>query len=109
MPFGLTNTPATFQSLMNEVFHPYLRKFVFMFFDDILVYSSTLEEHKFHLAQVIELLQKNQLYANYKKCEFGKNQVAYLGQIISAQGVATNPDKVKTMIEWPTPSKVILQ
>ena len=70
-----------------------------MFFDDILMYSSTLEDHKIHLAQVLELLQKHQLYANYKNCEFGKNQVAYLGHIISAQVVATYPDKVKIMIE----------
>lgn len=76
MPFGLTNAPATFQSLMNDIFRPYLRKFVLVFFDDILVYSPDESQHIEHLQVVLRLLITHQLFANPAKCELGKTQVA---------------------------------
>ena len=76
MPFGLTNASATFQSLMNEVFRSYLRKFVLVFFDDILVYNRTMEEHEGHLHLVLEALKQQKLYANRKKCEFGSSRMS---------------------------------
>lgn len=103
LPFGLTNGPATFQAIMNDVFRPYLRRFVLVFFDDILVYSKDKEEHKQHLTSVLQTLHEHQLYVNRKKCEFGKSQVAYLGHIISESGVAVDMSKVKSMQEWPAP------
>ena len=71
MPFGLTNAPAAFMDLMNKVFKLYLDSFVIVFIDDILVYSSTLEEHASHLREVLGVLRKNELYAKLAKCEFG--------------------------------------
>lgn len=94
MPFGLTNAPATFQSVMNELFRPYLRKFVLVFFDDILVYSSTVQEHVQHLEVVLKILLQHQFYANEKKCCFGNKEIAYLGHVISGDGVSADPAKV---------------
>lgn len=88
---------------MNTVFKPFLRKFILVFFDDILVYIPSLEEHPKHLAVVLEILAQQQLYANCKKCEFGQSRLAYLGHIISEQGVAMDPEKVAAMTNWPTP------
>lgn len=105
MPFGLMNAPATFLALINAVFKP-LRKFVLVFFDDILVYSATEEKHVEHLSLVLETLTTYQLYANEKKCEFGQAQLAYLGHIISENGVAVDPEKVKAVEAWPIPSNL---
>ena len=101
MPFGLSNAPSTFQSLMNEVLRPYLRKFVLVFFDDILIYSPDLTTHVDHLETVFQLLQQHKLYANRNKCKFSKSQLAYLGHLISSEGVAVDPAKVQAMLEWP--------
>ncbi|KAL0439602.1 UNVERIFIED_CONTAM: Retrovirus-related Pol polyprotein from transposon.6 [Sesamum latifolium] len=106
MPFGLCNTPSTFQSLMNMVFEPYLKKFVLVFFDDILIYSKDWGMHLVHLKKVMEVLRKHQLFAKRSKCSFAQLKVEYLGHIISWEGVATDPQKVECMLNWPVPTTV---
>lgn len=70
MPFGLMNAPATFQSSINEVFRPYIRRFIVVFFDDILVYSPDLTSHCGHLRVILQLFADQSLYANQKKYSF---------------------------------------
>ncbi|XP_078447009.1 uncharacterized protein LOC144715877 [Wolffia australiana] len=101
MPFGLMNAPATFQSLMNHLFHPYLRKFLLVFFDDILIYSKSLEDHESHLQQVFTVLADNDLHVNPKKCQLACNQLEFLGHWISHQGVMADKSKVEAMVSWP--------
>jgi hypothetical protein len=103
MPFGLTNAPSTFQSLMNSTSKPFLRKIVFMFFDKILIYSKSWEEHVQHVDKVLKLLEEQQLDANLSKCAFGVQEVEYLGHIIARERVKLDPNKIKAMMEWPTP------
>lgn len=79
MPFGLMNAPTTFQATMNDIFRPFLRKFVLVFFDDILVYSKTMSDHENHLKQVMTVLLSNCFVANQSKCKFGCQQIDYLG------------------------------
>lgn len=106
MPFGLMNAPATFQSLMNDIFRPFLRKFVLVFFDDILIYSTSEQEHVEHMRVVLEILATQQLYVNRKKCELGKREVSYLGHVISSKGVAMDMEKVRAIMEWETPKNL---
>ena len=106
MPFGLTNAPTTFQCIMNQVLHPFLRKFVMVFLDDILIYSNSLEDHLIHLQQVLEVLRVNKLYLKASKCSFAQQSLEYLGHIISDKGVATDNSKIQAMLQWPTPTSM---
>lgn len=98
MLFRLMNGPATFQSLMNDIFHPFLRKFVLVFFDDILVYSSSETEHVKHVQLVLQKLADQSLFANLQKCEFGRYKIGYLGHVVSEAGVAVDDDKVQAIL-----------
>ena len=104
MPFGLTNAPSTFQGLMNSIFKLLLRKFVFIFFDDILIYNKSWEDHVQHVDKVLQLLEAQQLYAKPSKCFFGVQEVEYLGHIVSHEGVKGDPNKIKSIKKWRIPT-----
>nr|GFB92415.1 putative reverse transcriptase domain-containing protein [Tanacetum cinerariifolium] len=106
MPFGLTNAPAVFMDLMNRIFHEFLDKFVIVFIDDILVFSKSTEEHEDHLRTVLQTLRQEKLYAKFSKCEFWLSSVAFLGHIVSAEGITMDPGKVEAITKWPRPMSV---
>ena len=100
MSFGLTNVPAVFMDTKNRVFHYYLDQFIVVFIDDILIYSKMSEEHDEHLRKALERLRREKLYAKLKKCEFWLDSMSFLGHVISGEGVAVDPKKVKVVVEW---------
>jgi hypothetical protein len=104
--FRLTNAPATFMCLMNNVLSKFLDKFVLVFIDDILIYSKNREEHEEHLRLVLQVLREHQLYAKFSKCDFFQKKIHYLGHVLSEEGVAVDPDKIRSLMEWPTPKDV---
>jgi hypothetical protein len=85
---------------------PYLDKFVIVFIDDILIYSKDKEEHAKHLRITLQILREHQLYAKFSKCEFWLDQVEFLGHVINKEGIAVNPSKVASILEWEAPKNV---
>jgi hypothetical protein len=106
MAFGLIGAPGTFQGAMNCTLAPGLKKFVLLFFDDILVYSRTYEDHLSNLQQVFSWLQQDHWYWKLSKCIFAQQSITYLGHVISANGVSTDPSKVQAIQDWPVPKIV---
>ena len=96
MPFGL----------MNRVLRPFVGRFAVVYFDDILIYSKILEEHVMHLQSVLDVLRKEKMYANMKKCTFYTDKLLFLGFVVSAQGIQVDEEKIKAIQEWPTPTRV---
>src|SRR5271170_5481909 len=101
MPFGLTNAPATFMTLINDIFHEFLDQFVIIYLDNILIYSKTKEKHLKHVHLVLRKLKEHCLYGKLSKCEFMKNEVKYLGHYISAKGISVNHRKIEAIKSWP--------
>jgi hypothetical protein len=93
VPFGLSNAPDAFMCLINAIFREYLDKFVIVFLDNILIYSNLEEEHEQHLKRVFQVLREHQLYAKLSKFSFYQNQIHYLGNIISEEGIPVDPEK----------------
>jgi hypothetical protein len=92
--------------LMNNVLSKFLDISILVFIDDILIYSKNMEEHEEHLKLVLQVLREHHLYANFSKCDFFQKQVHYLGHSISKEGVEVDPDKIKAIMDWPTPKDV---
>nr|GFD12630.1 putative reverse transcriptase domain-containing protein [Tanacetum cinerariifolium] len=97
MPFGLTNAPAVFMDLMNQVCKPYLDKFLIVFIDDMLIYSKDKKEHEEHLKAILELLNKEELYAKFSKREFWIPKLQFLGHVIDSQGIHVDPAKIESV------------
>jgi hypothetical protein len=100
MSFGLMNVSAHFMYLMNSIFMPELDQFVMVFIDNILVYSKSMKEHEENLRIVLQRLREHQLYAKFSKCKFWTKEVPFLGHVVSPEGIAVDPNKVKEVLEW---------
>lgn len=104
MPFGLTNAPAVFQALVNDVLRDLLNRVIFVYLDDILIFSRTYEEHVGHVREVLKRLMENKLYVKAEKCEFHVTTVNFLGYVVEKGQLRPDPVKVKAVEDWPTPS-----
>ena len=91
---------------MNRMFAPHLHKFVVVYLDDILIFSTTPAEHLDHLRIVLDILRENEFYAKFAKCEFNKPEVKFLGHIVGREGIKVNPQKVAVVRDWPVPRTV---
>lgn len=106
LPFGLTNSPPTFQKMMNAILGEFIDKFALVYLDDILIYSKTEEEHHEHIRLVLSKLRENKLYANPKKCSFHQTHIEFLGYRVSGDGILPCESKIKAIRNWPQPTNV---
>ncbi|KAI2665727.1 Transposon Tf2-9 polyprotein [Labeo rohita] len=106
MPLGLVNAPAVFQAFINDVLRDTLNKFVFVYLDDILVFSSSYQEHVQHVRQVLQRLLQNRLFIKLEKSEFHVARVSFLRFIVSKGSLQMDPSKVRAVLDWPQPNSV---
>jgi hypothetical protein len=91
---------------MNHIFKKQWRKFPLVFFDDLLIYSKTWEEHLVHLEEILSIMDEQSLYAKESKCEFGMTKILYLGHVVSAQGVQVHRERIQAILDWPPPKNI---
>ncbi|KAG1925390.1 retrotransposable element [Pimephales promelas] len=103
MPFGLSNSPAVFQALVNDVLRDMIDQFIYVYLDDILIFSSSLQEHVQHVRRVLQRLLENGLFVKAEKCVFHAQSVPFLGYIVSSEGMRMDPEKIKAVVDWPSP------
>jgi hypothetical protein len=106
MSFGLCNAPATFQTMMNDLFRAYLDQWLVIFLDDMLIYDRDLDTHAHHVATVLQILRENKLFVKESKCDWFKPEVHFLGHRISADGVSMDDGKVQAILNWSAPRNV---
>jgi hypothetical protein len=104
MAFGLTRAHATFLSAMNDTLKDYMLKFVLVFFDDILIYITSYDDHLRHISLVLQKLQEHSWQVKMSKCEFDQKSISYVGHIISDNGVSADQSKIATMRDWTSPT-----
>jgi hypothetical protein len=103
---GLTNAPATFQTVMNSILDLYIMKFVVVYIDDILIFSVTKAEHQAHVRLVVEVLKREKFNVCKAKSSFAQKEIKYLGRIVNEQGIRPDPKKVEAVQTWPVPKNV---
>uniref|UniRef100_A0A3B3DGY8 Gypsy retrotransposon integrase-like protein 1 n=1 Tax=Oryzias melastigma TaxID=30732 RepID=A0A3B3DGY8_ORYME len=104
MPFGLTNAPAIFQNMVNDVLGDMVNKFVFVYLDDILIFSRSETEHIKHVRQVLQRLLQNKLFVKAEKCEFHTPTTSFLGLLVAKDKIMMDPKKTDAVLEWPVPT-----
>ena len=105
-PQGPTNAPAMFQHFMNDILREYLDLIAVGILDDVIIFSESLAEHVQHVRTILEVLRQHKLYAKVEKCEFHKDQMTFVGYLVSKEGIGMDPTKVSAILDWPIPTTV---
>ncbi|KAK3563168.1 hypothetical protein QTP86_016401 [Hemibagrus guttatus] len=106
MPYGLTNTPAVFQSMINVIFKDLLDTYIIAYIDDILIYSTSYQDHVHHVRTVFTCLLQDQLYVKAEKCEFHRKSITFLAYVISPNGVEMDQTELQAITKWPEPTTI---
>lgn len=104
MPFGLSNSPSVFQVLVNNVLTEFINRFVFVYMDDVLVFSTSVADHQRQARQVLQKLLQNQLFVKQEKCEFHVVRTTFKEFVVSPDGVAMDSTRVQVVKDWPVPT-----